>query len=266
MDGMGYELAPEVRAYYDERGEQVRLRTGGAGTLEFLRTQDILRRVLPPAPARVLDVGGASGIHAEWLAADGYAVHVVDPVPWHVEASAALPGVTAALGDARALAADDRWYDAVLLLGPLYHLVERADRVGALREAARVVRPGGVVAAATISRYAVLLEAMRSGWHDLQHVVYEVLATAVSPPALPGFTTAYFHRPEDVPPEFAAAGLGEVAQYAIEGPAWLYGNLRDQLADPALRTDLMNGLRAVEQVPSMHGASSHLLTVARCDL
>src|SRR5439155_2231303 len=110
-------------------------------------------RALPPAPARILDVGGATGVYAGPLAEAGYAVHVVDPVPEHVARSAALPGVSAAEGDARALDKPDASHDAVLLLGPLYHLLDRADRVRAWREAGRVVRPGGVVVGATISRF-----------------------------------------------------------------------------------------------------------------
>lgn len=153
----------EILAYYARGKEDARLREGGApaGRLEFWRTQDVLRRLMPAAPARVLDVGGGSGIHAEWLARDGYEVDLLDPVPLHVEQAARLPGVTARPGDARALPADDASYDVVLLLGPLYHLPERPDRVRALAEAYRVVRPGGLVVAATINRFAGLHDVLR---------------------------------------------------------------------------------------------------------
>ncbi|MEV5559401.1 methyltransferase domain-containing protein [Nonomuraea wenchangensis] len=90
-------------------------------------------------------------MHAEWLSADGYQVELLDPVPRHVERAARLAGVTARLGDARRLPVADASLDVVLLLGLLYHLPERADRVRARTEARRVLRPGGVVAAATIN-------------------------------------------------------------------------------------------------------------------
>ncbi|GAB3151773.1 class I SAM-dependent methyltransferase [Microbispora hainanensis] len=111
--------------------------------MELWRTQDVLRRALPSPPARVLDVGGGTGVHAEWLVADGYEVELLDPVPLHVERARALPGVTARLGDARDLPLPDASADAVLLLGPLYHLPGRADRIAALAEARRVVRLEG---------------------------------------------------------------------------------------------------------------------------
>jgi SAM-dependent methyltransferase len=94
------------------------------GELEFLRTQELLRRHLPAAPAAVLDVGGGPGVHARWLVSDGYAVHLVDLVERHLQQALVSSGCTAELGDARALEAENGSYDAVLLLGPLYHLTE----------------------------------------------------------------------------------------------------------------------------------------------
>ncbi|WP_220040126.1 class I SAM-dependent methyltransferase [Nonomuraea aridisoli] len=126
----------ELLAYYEQDREHDRLRQG-RGRLEFWRTQDVLRRRLPPPPARVLDVGGGTGVHAEQLSADGYDVELLDPVPLHVERASALAGVRARPGDARSLPVTDASVDAVLLLGPLYHLAERADRVRALAEARR---------------------------------------------------------------------------------------------------------------------------------
>ncbi|MEV4333334.1 class I SAM-dependent methyltransferase [Streptomyces sp. NPDC049597] len=76
----------------------------------------------------------------------------------------AATGASAELGDARALTAAGSTYDVVLLLGPLYHLLDREDRLKALAEAGRVVRPGGLVAAATIGRYASLVRTHR---HDM---------------------------------------------------------------------------------------------------
>src|SRR4051794_19864239 len=139
-------LEPEILGHYEEGRERARLTS--APSLELLRTQVLLRRHLPPPPARVLDIGGGAGVHAAWLADDGYRVHLVDPVPLHVQQAAEHGGFSAALGDARELAEDDDTADATLLLGPLYHLTEAAERLRALREAKRVTVPGGPVAAA----------------------------------------------------------------------------------------------------------------------
>lgn len=124
------EIDAEILAHYAEGLEQGRLTTGLS--LELLRTQVLLERFLPAPPARVLDVGGASGTYASWLSDRGYQVHLIDPVSLHLEQARADGRFTVAPGDARSLPEDDGSYDAVLLLGPLYHLTERTDRVRAL--------------------------------------------------------------------------------------------------------------------------------------
>ncbi|MFE3634017.1 class I SAM-dependent methyltransferase [Streptomyces sp. NPDC059168] len=258
-------LATEIAEYYGRDGEDGRLRSG-AGRLELWRTQDVLRRLLPPAPACVLDVGGGSGVHAQWLAADGYSVELVDPVPLHVERAARLPGVTARLGDARALEAPDASVDVVLLLGPLYHLPEREDRIRALAEAHRVLRPGGLVVAATINRYAAVHDNLATGRYFDPDRRPQIDASARDGRMRPVagaaslFTTAYFHEPADVPAEFSAAGLTAYGQYGVEGAAWLMGGVSGRLDDPGDRELVLRALRRTESVPSLLGVSGHLLT------
>ena len=256
----------EIVEYYRRLGETTRLAEGG-GRLEFLRTWDVLTRTLPAAPAAVLDVGGATGVYAAPLAEAGYAVQVVDPVPEHVAAAGAWPGVRAAVGDARALDEADGSYDAVLLLGPLYHLLDRADRVTAWREAGRVVRPGGPVIGATINRFASMLDGFLHGSmadpmfvelvdRDLDHGTH-----LPSPQQAAYFTTAYFHHPDELPGEVADAGLALDRVVGVEGPLWLIeSRLPELLATPEL---VLRMLRRVESEPTLLGASSHLLTIAR---
>jgi SAM-dependent methyltransferase len=258
-------LEPSVLAYYTQGREDARLRAG-EGRLEFWRTQDVLRRALPSAPARVLDVGGGSGVHAEWLVADGYEVEVVDPVPLHVKQAARIGGVTARIGDARELPHEDGAWDAVLLLGPLYHLPNRTDRVRALTEARRVARPGALVAAAQISRYAGLNGLLSVGRYfepGVPEHTTEVLRTGHLPAGGPFFTDAYFHDPAEIAGEFTEAGLHDAVPHGLEGAAWLMGDMETHLDDPVRRGHVLDALRATESAPSMLGASAHILTTGR---
>jgi SAM-dependent methyltransferase len=261
-------LRPEILDYYQRGGERDRL-SAGVGRLEFLRTWDILTRTLPAPPARIVDVGGATGVYAGPLAEAGYQVTVVDPVPGHVEASGRLPGVTAVLGDARALPQDDASADAVLLMGPLYHLTDRGDRLRAWREAARVARPAGLVAGAVISRFASLCDGFARGFFaepGFVPVVEGALTDGVhrnEGDHNRWFTSAYFHRPEEPAAEATGAGLTGVRTVAIEGPAWMSARLPDFLAEPGLTAIMMDMLRRIEDQPSVFGTSSHLLTVGR---
>ena len=258
----------DVKQYYDQGREDERLRAG-RGRLELWRTQDVLRRRLPSPPARVIDVGGASGVHAEWLAADGYDVELVDPVPLHVEQAGQLPGVRATRGDARALEFPDASADAVLLLGPLYHLPERSDRVMALTEARRVVRPGGFVAAAAISRFASMHDSIRQGWlgeadwvAGVEGTVADGMHHGLRYGERNRFTTAYFHHPDEVATELGDAGLTVDAVVAVEGAAAFMATVDDLLDDAASRDVLLRWIRLTENEPSMLGASGHLLGLA----
>jgi len=258
-------LDPEIEAYYALGEEPGRLE---GPSLERLRTEELLERFLPAAPAGVLDVGGGIGVYAIWLATKGYRVHLVDPVALHVERAreVAAGTFTAAVGDARSLEQADSSYDAVCLLGPLYHLTERAERVRALAEARRVLRPGGVAVAAAISRFASLLDGLRTGYlsdpvfagivdRDLREGQHR------NPGDQPEyFTTAYFHHPDELAGELVDAGLEPVAVLGIEGPAWL----TDWNLDNPERLQLaLWAARAVERESALLGVSSHLLAVAR---
>ena len=206
-------LPPDIADYYGRGEEPERLTRGPEGQLELIRTQALLERLLPAPPAAIADVGGGAGIHAAPLAARGYEVHLVDPVAGHVEQAAGLGLASALVGDARELPFEDERFDAVLLLGPLYHLHERADRVAALAEARRVVKPGGLVAAAVISRYASTIDGLRG---LLEQDGFEASIERdledgrhTNPERRPRwFTTAYFHLPEEVPARARAGRAG----------------------------------------------------------
>ena len=263
------EFDPDIRAYY-ERGQEAGRLTGGfpSGPLELERTKEIVLRYLPSEPCDILDVGGGAGIHAAWLSELGHRVHLIDPIPLHVEqAQASNPRITASVGDARALEQPDASVDVVLLLGPLYHLVERADRLQALSEARRVLRSPGVLFVAAISRYAAMLDLLLRA--DLLHepeivpIVEKSLRTGRFDGHRDGlFTTAFFHLPEELSEELSTAGFVDPEVLAIEGPGAFVPNFAERWADEARRQALLDAARLVEKDPHMVAAGSHMLGIA----
>ena len=270
--------APDLVGFYSEGTYERDRLARGRGRLEFARTQELLARFLPAAPARVLDVGGGPGVYAASLAGQGYDVELVDVVPALVEQARALSAAqreqpfTASLGDARRLKFPDASADAVVELGPLYHLTEAADRYQALAEAYRVLRPGAPLLAGAISRFTVPLDAMRAGTLD-QAAARRMQSGVLASGRLEGsgtFTGAYMHRPNEFADELASAGFQEVKLLGVEGPGWMLfetsgreGSPGTPVGDDVLLEAAIECARATESDPSLLGASAHLLGVAR---
>jgi ubiquinone/menaquinone biosynthesis C-methylase UbiE len=263
-----------IAAYYDQAPEETRLEQLPF-VLEEIRTRELIQRYAPAPPATVLDVGGGAGAYAMWLTDAGYAVHLVDASSRLVaearrrSASLPRPLTSCQVGDARRLEFADGFADIILLLGPLYHLTDAADRAGALGEAFRVLKTGGLLFAAAISRYASALDGMsRDLFQDprFRSIVEADLAEGQHrnpTERLDYFTTAYFHRPEDLQAEVQGAGFGVESVYGLEGPGWFLPDLAERWADPRRRSDLLRLAKQLEAEPAILGISAHLLAVAR---
>ena len=266
-------IAAEILDYYARGNEEGRL-TVSLGRLERIRTWEILERHVPAPPCRVLDVGGGTGVYALPLASRGYEVHLVDPVPLHVDRARELsrssrtPLAGIEVGDARRLNVPDASFDVALLFGPLYHLTDPAERVQALAEARRVLVPGGLLLAAYISRFASACDGIQEGAlrdplfaaivdRDLTDGIHQ------NPTRRPDwFTTAYLHRSEEIGPEIEAAGLRFDRLLAVEGPGWMNPQLDAWLDDEPAGERLLQVLRRLETEPTLIGVSAHLIAVA----
>jgi SAM-dependent methyltransferase len=264
-------LTAAMHAYYELGQEAARLGAGGSGLLEFERTREIILRALPPAPAVVADIGGGPGRYALWLAGLGYRVVHRDLVPLHVREVVAAAGpqasIESAVGDARDLDLADASADAVLLLGPLYHL-DQDDRVQALREAARVVRPGGPVFGAAITRWAarldgVLAHRLYEDHPGMERMVEDLERTGVMEPLFPGSFCGFTHRPDELRAEAVAAGLEVADLVCVEGAAVMLSDLTERAADPEAWRIVLDSARALERVPEVMGVGPHLVVTAR---
>jgi len=260
-----------IREWYEEAyDEDARLE---GFSVEWLRQAELIGRVLPPSPAVVADIAGGTGRYAVWLAGLGYDVRLLDLVPGHVEharARLAEAGLRAecVVGDARALPWPDGTFDVAMVMGALYHLQDRADRLAALGEARRVLKPGGALVTAHISRWASLYDGYARGMvtdPEFRAGVDADLATGrhENPSNHPHwFTTAYFAPPEEIRDELVAAGFTEVRVLAVEG----FASFLD-VPEPMRTGDgldvLLAHLRATEAEPALLGASAHLVGLAR---
>jgi len=260
-----------MMAFYQNGKEAERL-FQGLGLIEFARMQQLMARSFPAAPASIADVGGGPGTYASWLATQGYQVHLVDPVPLHIEqaraASARQPSHPIAsfrVGDARKLELGDSSVDAVLLHGPMYHLTEKSDRLLALEEARRVLRPGGLLLAVAITTYASTIVGLVRGWiWDAAYVdmIKDEITTGQHrcPKNRDLFTRSFFHHPAQLKVELEEAGFQHEATLGIQGPGWMVPDLEESWKDPGRRAAILQVAQMMENEP-VH--SPHMVAVGR---
>jgi SAM-dependent methyltransferase len=264
----GSQVHPSILGHYNTGIERDRFSAHAGTRLEFARSKAVLDDALPDV-GRVLDIGGGPGRYADWLVERGLTVGLFDVIPLHVEQASELAAgrFSAELADARAVPRPDAYADVVLLLGPLYHLVDGEDRLLALAEAFRLLRPGGLLIAAAIGRLAWFLDATRSnliGEPAVRDSVRSTVATGLSSKTPgPDAFYAYFHRPDELRDEICFAGFLDVSIIAVEGLGYLLGDLDDRLDKAERRAPLLELLQDLQEEPGSVEASPHLLALAR---
>jgi ubiquinone/menaquinone biosynthesis C-methylase UbiE len=269
--------AVDVAGYYTQwAGEAGRLFTTPDGIVERLRTESMIARFVPAPSTVIYDVGGGAGVYAFPLAQQGYTVHLLDITPLHIEQARAHMHETGiklaecAVGDARHIEAPDGVADAVLLLGPLYHLREADDRAQALREAYRILKPGGVLLAAAIARYAVLCDFGSRNELTDPYIIGMIEATVQhgkSDGAATGYQFftpfTYFHHPDELAGELRAAGFQDVCLLSIEGPSLLFAALSETVQNPPALATLVRLLELIETDRSIMGIGGHIMAIGR---
>ncbi len=220
-------MTKTVETFYDSYVEREWARAE-RHPIEFATTQMAMQEYIP-ACSTILDVGGGPGRYSTRLAQAGHRVTLLDLSAANVAFARAkatelgAPVVDFIHGNALNLSQfAHASFDVVLLMGPLYHLVATEDRHRAIQEALRVLKPGGILFAAFISRYAFLVNLLTFEPEiigDYEHQLDTLLSTGVSMVSdeNPGFTDAYFAHPMEIEPLMSAYGLKTLRLAAAEG-------------------------------------------------
>lgn len=261
----------DIAAYYDGEADKEHSRLE-RHQLEYDLTWCYLKQYLPHQGS-ILEIGAATGRYTLELARRGYRVTAVDLSAVLLDrcrqrlADAALDQeVQWIVADARDLSAvTQRDYDAVLLMGPLYHLIFDLDRQSALREAWARLKPGGVIFSTFISRFGVLGDLMRNipEWIDDAVEVRSLLTHGKRPDDYPrGGFRGYFARVSEIAPLHAAIGFEILAVAGVE-PAISADDESYNRLEGVRRERWLNVLYELSTEESMLGASRHLLYVGR---
>ena len=259
-----------VEHFYDNNAQREWDRLGGHRT-EFAVTMRALAEYLPPPPARIADVGGGPGRYSIALSHMGYRLTLADlsaGLLAFAQGKASDAGVT--LEDYVHINALDlgkmpgRAYDAVLMMGPLYHLLTLEERLRAVRGVGGLLKPGGLLFASFIARYAGIRWAAKNlpSWLvDNRSDVERLIETGVNiPPAEGGFTDSYFAQPSEVRPLMEEGGFRTLDLIGCEGVVSMIDEkimpLEGELWEAWVDINYRLG-----RDPSIHGAVEHLLYV-----
>ena len=258
-----------VENYYDAHANDEWERLDRHRT-EFAVTMKAFEEFLPSPPLDIIDIGGGPGRYSLALTAKGYNLTLLDlsqanlTLARQKSAELAIPLADIRQGDALTLEGiADAMFDAALLMGPLYHLVREEDRATAVRQAFRVLKPGGLIFASFITRYGPVRDYAAS---DPQAVFREkdewdqMWLDGIN--FGDGFTDAYFSMPAEVLPLMESQGFTTLQVLGVEGIT-------------AGHEDAINLLQGAEweywlelnygfaKDPALHAASNHLLYIGR---
>lgn len=181
---------------------------------------------LPPT-GRILEIGAATGGHTVWLASRGYPIVSVDLSKFelarcqeHLTRLGFSHLVDCRISDARWLnEVPEQNFDAVLLMGPLYHLIYTEDRLQAVQQAVQRLKPGGTIIASFISRLGILGDLMKNvpGLIEELDEVRSIIDLGYDPPDYPrGGFRGYFAKIDEIEPLFESTGVLTQAFVATE--------------------------------------------------
>lgn len=263
-----------VQRFYDRNSAQEWARLN-RHPVEFALTQKFILAHAPAAPAAVLDLGGGPGRYALWLAALGYSVTLLDLSKSNLEVAAEQAAESGYHLDAtihgtatRLDKVVDEQFDVVLLLGPLYHLREREDRVRAIEEAKRVLKSGGILFAAFLNRYGLVRYLARYEPETIlvnQDLIHSVLTCG--DPRSDRYATSfsnfsYWSEPGEIEPLMSECGFDGVEMMSAEG-ALAFIEEKVQALDPQKRQAWIELNYKISTDPELRGSSIHLVYAGR---
>ena len=261
----------DIAAFYNGDPERERGRLE-RHQLEFDLTWRYLDQYLPPQGS-ILEIGAATGRYTLGLAKRGYRLTSVDLSAALLEqcrSSLAAEGMASQvellLADARNLRdVTDKNFDAVLLMGPLYHLVEEQDRKLALQQAVDRLRPGGILVSAFISRFGIMGDLLKNvtDWIENKQEVQSILKQGSNPYHIPGQGfRGYFARVTEIAPLHEAIGLETITVAGVE-PSIAADDESYNKLEGKQRQLWLDLFYQISTEKTIMGASRHLLYIGR---
>lgn len=250
--------------YYSSRDEDARL-ASRHGSVEFLTSVAYIEKYLRPG-MRIIEIGAGSGRYSHYFAHRGYSVDAVELVDHNIEVFKrnTTPGerITVTQGNATDLSLfPGESYDVTLLLGPMYHLFTDADKSVALREAARVTKPGGVMFVAYCMNEATIIQ-----FGFMKGNIKSLMDNGLLDPAFQCASEPRevfeLYRREEIDALIAPLGVSRLHFVGTDMYTNYFRKMVDGMDEPTFGLYLKYHLAICER-PDMTGMSNHTLDILR---
>ena len=240
--------------------------------IEFEITKRLLLRNLPKPPAKILDLGGGPGHYSFWLTRLGYSVTLFDLSEENItfarekdthndeHIDSFIVGNALDLNNL-----NENKYDAVLIMGPLYHLTEKANREKVIKNALRVLKPNGIIASTFISAYAPIIDILKKYPDKTVGNIRTLLgyfSNGTNIVSDDGFTAAYFSRIEEVEELMSSFPIKKIGCYAVESILGPYEEVLKKYPKEVISECITLAMEFVED-PHCIGCAEHLLYIAQ---
>ena len=213
----------------------------------------------------IADISGATGAYSFWLAEMGHKVHLSDLVQKHIEIAKQksdtnnIQLASYACADARSLPYGDESMDLVLIMGAMYHLQDRNERIKCLVEARRVLKPNGRMLCTVINRYSALIGCYKYG--EINENNIRVIDESIQKGKYSnvyGISNAYFHLPAEILSEAIDARFTDIHMIAVEGFANAYTS-EHYINDEYLLSNMLRHIEMTEMSPELLCISKNII-------
>lgn len=150
-----------VTDFYNQYDEDARLKRK-CGQVEYITTNKYIHEHLKSGD-KIIEIGAGTGAYSIPLAKEGYDVTAVELVEHNLEIlKSKITGdmnIKTYQGNALDMSRfNDESFDITLLLGPMYHLFNKEDKIKALKEAKRITKKDGCILVAYCMNEATIIQ------------------------------------------------------------------------------------------------------------
>ena len=255
-----------LEEYYNNYDEDGRL-LSRHGQVEYLTTMKYIRGcVYGLSDPKIIEVGAGTGRYSVTLAKEGFDVTAVELVAHNLEILKSKLGgsekIDVVQGNALDLSAfPDSTFDLTMLLGPMYHLYTREDKIRALSEAVRVTKSGGYVVVSYCMNEPTVIQYV-FGLNNMREVMDLNLLTTdwhcVSEPK----EVFELSRTEDIASYDAELSVERIKLVATDGATNYIRELIDSMDDETFEKWVEYHFAICER-QDLIGASHHTLDILR---